>query len=630
MLVGMINQKKNTFYIYMKEDQEKTAVTIVLENGKIARLLNEEEAKYLLNTILVSKIEYKESKEGYDIYIDEAGNQRFYKDGKEDYLMFFYNNGISAIENEIKTNEDKNKTKEIAKRFKLVTGGIVLGLTLSVFGIEAYQKQNTSESSTIEYAQDNFLNEKAEHEKVNVDLNECKELIYNSEYLSDDEKNILYNEDLFTDVLAIADNSRNFNLREKLNNININIFSLEDEPWHNGYYNRLKPNEINLADYLESDYESYKNVLIHEYIHLLQFNNEYSYIQEACAEIIKDEYFDVKIANYYDKVYNVKFLMELIGPEPILECSFKNDTSKLENEIGKYLEQEDADRLITLLKTNSEQWYGDPENPENSENLENQINTEIKELLAKMCRNLDEKIKPSSEMIEKIYNDESDGRIYFNQSKDEYDKDFVLEPKIELLDKGVKIDEVDFSKIDKYKYEEYIKITPDEYKSLLDKNGQLSTDEYNTYNSRKNIRFLKEGVAKKGDWDDCRGDIRDSIFIYNGEQYTESDAMQKGLVDIYIDLVKKYEETDIINFNEEKIKEIFDSKRLNDFDLYYKDGTIGEVTFSRKNGIKVFRYKIEETTEPSIKKKFDFQIDRSLYKNKDEINDKNEIEKEER
>ena len=612
MLIGMINQKKNNFYIYMEENQEKIAVTIVLENGKNARVLNNEEAKYLLNTLLASKIEYKESKEGYDIYIDEAGNKRFYKDGKEDYLMFFYNNGISSIENEIKTNDDKNKMREMAKRFKLVTGGIALGLTLSVFGIEAYQTQKTSETSTIEYVQDNYLYEKTEPKKVNIDLNECKELIYNSEYLSDDDKNILYNEDLFTDVLAIVDNSRNYNLREKLNNIKINKFSYEDEPWHTGYYNSLIPNEIFLADNLASDYEKYKNVLIHEYIHLLQSDNGYYYIREACAEIITEEYFDIKIDNYYDQIANVKFLMELIGPEPILECNFKNDVTKLENEIGKYLNPEEADRLITLLNTNSNQWIVD------SEHSENQINTEIKELLEKICRNLDEKIKPSSEMIEKIYNYESDGRIYFNQSKDEYDKDFVLEiNKEKINDKRINIDDVDFSEVEKFAYEKRVIVPFNEYKSLLDENGELNSEEYNVDESGVCCDTLKEGVTY---------DFHSGYYIYDGKEYTEDEAEEKRLIELVGLLFKKQEVTNINNLNAENIKKIEYTEFVKKSVLNYKDGTIGEIMYFGENQVYVNRFKNKEVTEPSIKKKFDFQIDRSL-KTK-EIDDKNEIENE--
>ena len=60
--------------------------------------------------------------------------------------------------------------------------------------------------------------------------------------------------------------------------------------------------------------------------------------------------------------------------------------------------------------------------------------------------------------------------------------------------------------------------------------------------------------------------------------------------------------------------------------FFYKDGTVGDVVNLTNIGIFVNRYNLEEKTEPSIKKRFDFQIDRNLGKsNINEENKKMEI-----
>ena len=480
--------------------------------------------------------------------------------------MFYYKNGVSAVLSEFKNDTNSRNIKDKVKRFSVTIGAFVFGVTLSSVAVERIQ--NHSEiNNGLNYLFDKDLNEKAEKSKKNIDLSECKDLIYSSQFLSEIDKEYLYNEELLTDVLAISDNSRNYELREKLNNIKINMFSEEEDNKNVGYYSCNEPNEIHLSEKVFLDKKAYKRVLAHEYIHLLQSNNKYCYIQEACAEIISSEYFNHEVDGYFDEVCNVKVLMELIGPKAILKCSFKNDTVELEDEIKRYLEPEDANILLNLLSKSSSK----------------EESVDIQKLLEKMYDNMIDNNKPSKEMIQQIYIDPNIDRVYFNQRKKEYGKDFVLEK--------------------------------------------------NTSNTKLENIIIYDNMPE------CSLVFNDKIFrktdIYDSKyvDYSLIDKCEFEIKESLDDgkLNEKYEIVglDVFSNNTEFIENIitlFDNNKIENMRFFYKDGTVGDVVNLTNIGIFVNRYNLEEKTEPSIKKRFDFQIDRNLGKsNINEENKKMEI-----
>ena len=543
----------------MNDNQEKMQLCIVLQNETGVRVLKQEKANFLLKTILSSKIKFKKSENGFDIYVDEAGNQRFYKNGLENYVMFYNNNGVSAVLNDLKNDDINRKLKNQVKRFSITLGAFVLGVTLSAYAVEVYQKHNELNNG-INYLVDEDLNKRVKKSTVNIELNECKNLIYSSEFLSEKEKDYLYNEDLLIDVLAISDNSRNFELREKLNNIKINKFSEEDNDKCVGYYICSEPNEINISEKIFLNNKAYKSVLTHEYIHLLQSNSKYGYIQEACAEIISSEYFNHDVDGYCDEVCNVKVLMELIGPNAILKSSFKNDTSELEDAVKRYLEPKDADKLLYLL----------------SNSFDESVNSDVKELLEKMYNNMIDNDKPSKDMIKRIYSDPNIDRVYFNQSKKKYEEDFVLE-----------------SNASNTKLENII---------ILDNIPKWS------------LKF-NDKVFRKAD-------VYESNYVDYSSIYKYEFEIKKSIPDVLVN--EKYEITDLDIFSNnaefiDNLITLIDNNKIENMRLFYKDGTIGDVVKLTDVGIFVNRHNLEEKTEPSIKKRFDFKIDRSLYKNKSDI-----------
>ena len=98
MLVGIIKIQKKTYNIFLEQITSNPLLTITLENNGIIKKLNEIEIHNLIATLLSSELTYKEKQGEYDIYLDEAGNRRYYKNGKEDYLKSFYNNGSEAFD----------------------------------------------------------------------------------------------------------------------------------------------------------------------------------------------------------------------------------------------------------------------------------------------------------------------------------------------------------------------------------------------------------------------------------------------------------------------------------------------------------------------------------------------------
>lgn len=84
----------------------------------------------------------------------------------------------------------------------------------------------------------------------------------------------------------------------------------------------------------------------HELIHLLQDASQYIYVREASAEMMADEYFGSPSESYEDARANIIYLMEIVGPKPVMECNFKGDTSSFDDAVREYLSIEEANELL--------------------------------------------------------------------------------------------------------------------------------------------------------------------------------------------------------------------------------------------------------------------------------------------
>ena len=402
MLIGIIKEKTNKtdYYIYLKDE----IINVIAAHKKNIRYLNSDEIKELFSYIFSPKLVLKEKTNEYDIYLDEANNKRYYKNGIEDFIMFFNNNGVNAI-NYIGDIEEK---KIQSKRFKIKAALIALEIIIvSPFAFLALKSCSCDIGDVL-----------LSYQEIKVD--DLESLIMNSE-LSDEEKELLYNENFLNFVLEAAGNNRNYSIQHRLENLNVSLFNPEDSGYHtDGLYNPLDLNTIYINENISRNTVAYRDTLTHEFIHLMQDQNNYYYIREACAELMSTEFYGSYPDSYRDLIIRVKVLMEIIGPQPIIECNFSGDTTSFEEAIGAYLDENDKERLLELFQTSSETIL-DMEDEEF-----NNMNSEIDSILATMYYNKTGDYINSNPMINLIYMNSANDRVYFNSELPEYNRDFQL------------------------------------------------------------------------------------------------------------------------------------------------------------------------------------------------------------
>lgn len=357
MLVAKIKDlNKNIDYnVYIINYQNKLSFRVKCIDNEKYYYLSKFETDILFSKLFNYDKKYIGKFEGYNVYIDGANNKHYFKDNKENIEMFYKYNGITALSYLFNRKNDSN---DISKSFyienkndnsRLILTCIILFFYSAYFG--GYIKENTVNSNNVsigEYISSDLI---AVYNYINpMDSNEIVEKINNSNGLNENEKKFLINEELFNDVLNIADRKRSEELREKLSNITKKYYNekelIENENT-SGFYNPLEPNIIHIKN-VKNDTNG---TLSHEFVHLLQDNNPYYFIREAVAELIVEEYYGEKANSYLEEIQYVKILMEIIGPKPIFECCFKGNTTIFENRIKSLLNEEDAEELLKLFTT---------------------------------------------------------------------------------------------------------------------------------------------------------------------------------------------------------------------------------------------------------------------------------------
>ena len=186
-----------------------------------------------------------------------------------------------------------------------------------------------------------------------------------------------------------------------------------------GYYNSLEANILHVDQ--KQDQEVIKDVCFHEFIHLLQDDNKYHYIKEACAEIISNEYYGAPINSYQGTVKRIKALMETIGSNSIWEMNFSGDDSKLIKILKENLAKEEYNSFCEILETSpSDLTLEDRE----------ELNKNFDDILSILYKNIYKTSIENDENIKKIY-ESSNGevndisRTYFNNCNLEDTKIFT-------------------------------------------------------------------------------------------------------------------------------------------------------------------------------------------------------------
>ena len=351
--------------IYIKDIEKKTVVNIEDENftgysffndGRIepinSSVLNVFNAFFLSNNY-TELPKYK----GYNVVLDnETGLKHYFKGDSEDFLMLFDMNGEDATKydgEEEKTVFDRENYQPKAKMFKIgktivETGKLALIAALitcvayaSAYGYHAIKYQNSVK-------QDGVV-QRIESATVDGVIKKIME----SSALSDKDKEFLCNRDFLNDIIPIINQSPYslYLLDQKLTGLSIQTYDNTNKR-NNGYYSSATPNVLYIA---QSEYSSsFEDIISHEFIHLWQDGWYYNVLGEACAEIMSEEYFNGALRlSYTQDTYNVKRLMEVIGPEPILRYTLIDDFAAIEREVMPYFSEEEMEQFRDSLHRES-------------------------------------------------------------------------------------------------------------------------------------------------------------------------------------------------------------------------------------------------------------------------------------
>ena len=300
----------------------------------------------VLKGFLLSNNNTKLPNEGeYSVVLDnETGFKHYFYDNREDYIMFFQNNGEASIETKeeyigkhARREENIKNEKRFNIRNRIVTFSLVgLLFTMSIFSLPTLILQSRYpefiRTNNFISVIDLFIDGK------DLTPDDLIEGIHSSEDLSDEDQFFLAKRDLFQDILPYV-NSSSFAKKIYRNRFkNITIKTYDNTGMRSaGYYSTGDPNSLYIADqYLDSN--SFNDIISHEFIHMGQIYCRYNVISEACAEIVSSEYYeDSPAVSYSEEVYLMKKLMEIIGTEPILRYTYTSDFSHIKNAIDPYL-----------------------------------------------------------------------------------------------------------------------------------------------------------------------------------------------------------------------------------------------------------------------------------------------------
>lgn len=287
--------------------------------------------------------------------MDDSKNKRYFKDDIEDLSMFFLVNGKEVINYMgFGYSDIKDTVKLLVNEAKIpILASILLGVvTFSILNItlvnhEGYETEvSVSDTTVIDEEGANIT-----EDVPPLTMKEIKELIYASPNLTQKQKEYLYNPEDIANVLHYVSPTRYEELRFRYTGLELQYIPEEEKKKYQqlgGYYDSSRfPHTLFLPD--DSDY-TFIGAAPHEKKHLDQANYNYPFIIEACAEIEAAEFWGGRATTYLSARSRVSFLMEMIGPRPILECTYNYDDSSLVAEINRYLDEDDANKLLNEFK----------------------------------------------------------------------------------------------------------------------------------------------------------------------------------------------------------------------------------------------------------------------------------------
>ena len=410
MRIGIIKYENNDYYI----DLENNNISVTKISNREVTSLKIEEFAELIKEIFDSNLKFKKKVLDYEIFVDEIGNERYFKDGKEDLRLFFVANGKDALLFNDKKPKGKANPHLSKMTLKSKIGKIAIVLaTISFFNLYTYPA-TVKLVEMIHY--ENVDSESNNIENFELGVADIINGIEKFE-LNPKEKEYLINEDFFNDILKVCDSKQKYIINERISNMKFSYFNNTELKKDNlmGYYNRLL-NKIALRNETQ---EVFDYAMAHELVHSFQDINQYDYITEACASMFSHEYYDAPIS-YPNEVKNIKILMELIGPKTILECSFKGDTTSFENKIHEVLNEQDANELLNIFHSVEDDLQENEKKNKSIDRLYNEI--------CKKIYNCDIKYNKYFSNLKEI---NLDNRFYFNTHSDNINNNLMVGEEID-------------------------------------------------------------------------------------------------------------------------------------------------------------------------------------------------------
>lgn len=342
--------------------------------------------------------------EYYKVILDlDTGYKHYFKDNKEDLMMFYEMNGVD--ETLYQGKGKSNLRRKIGTIVFLSFEAFVLCINLYYM----MSKKNAEDANyqIIYITKDTSLfTDKNEILPLSVD--EISNYIKSSTRLNEKEKAYLNNELLFEDLLPYINKKPElvFILRYTLSDIDIQP---EEEGVDckgiAGYNDGSKV--LHVIGYEEECFTNYSWIVGHEFCHDFQMASEdFNYLSEATNELLASEYFNRPIFSYEKQVKILKCLMEIVGVEPVLESHLCDNSCNLYDALTPYLTDEEI-ALFHIDKRIVD--YTDEEN-------EIRFN-QLKKVLEHLYYGMYGESMWNNSMITSIFYDLDYERYYFNSEK---------------------------------------------------------------------------------------------------------------------------------------------------------------------------------------------------------------------
>jgi len=423
-MLALIVSSKNIYSELHVDDKDNKVNGFSIINGKLGKF--DLRSLEVLKLLFLSEDKVKlENRDGCEVYFDNNSKLiHFFKDGVLDLDKFIAYNSKDAYV--YLNKEGKNKNKKL-RSFKvndfkfILTVDIILSLFLSglivhktinqhviVYDGKLYYSKEYVESNILESIAYTFEGREDEYNKP-LQIEDIQNYIYSSTNLSNEEKDYLYNSELFQLVYPYYSGTYwEVVVRNRFDGIDIIDFTDEEDKYLDcvGYY--AHDNLIHVKEYEEGYDLSNSTVVGHELVHMLQVYNGLSFLDEPSAEIMNHEFFldscsSADLYSYSHACKCLKVLMEIIGPEPILDYNFRVGSTAIQDAVKPYFNKSDYDEFISLLKKKSLE-------------LDATAYSRLEELLGILYRNKYGQEISEDEMIGSILNNNYYSRAYFRES----------------------------------------------------------------------------------------------------------------------------------------------------------------------------------------------------------------------